>query len=107
MDVQNKLNSKFRALYYFFYKLLIYSNNLKYLVCSHTWSLLNILSSMIFVLFTQGALNFFTSSMNTLCNKTIDDTLLTVKHYEAARYSSGHVVCDNLKVFLLIFLVGD
>jgi hypothetical protein len=32
-----------------------------------------------------GALNFFTSSLNTLCNKTMDDTLLTVKQYEAAR----------------------
>ena len=32
-----------------------------------------------------GALNFFISSVNTLCNKTIEDTLLTVKQYEAAR----------------------
>jgi hypothetical protein len=32
-----------------------------------------------------GALNFFTSSLNTLCNKTMDDTLLTIKQYEAAR----------------------
>lgn len=32
-----------------------------------------------------GALNFFISGMNTLCNKTIDDTLLTVKNYEDAR----------------------
>ncbi|CAG5120641.1 unnamed protein product [Candidula unifasciata] len=32
-----------------------------------------------------GALNFFTSSVNTLCNKTIEDTLLTVSHYESAR----------------------
>lgn len=32
-----------------------------------------------------GALNFFTSSLSTLCNKTMDDTLLTVKQYEAAR----------------------
>ena len=32
-----------------------------------------------------GALNFFTSSLNTLCNKTMDDTLLTVKQYEDAR----------------------
>lgn len=32
-----------------------------------------------------GALNFFLSSMNTLCNKTIEDTLLTVRNYEAAR----------------------
>ncbi|GFN79359.1 Arfaptin-2 [Plakobranchus ocellatus] len=32
-----------------------------------------------------GALNFFISSVNTLCNKTIEDTLMTVKHYETAR----------------------
>ncbi|ESP02738.1 hypothetical protein LOTGIDRAFT_171807 [Lottia gigantea] len=32
-----------------------------------------------------GALNFFTSSINTLCNKTMEDTLQTVKHYEVAR----------------------
>lgn len=35
--------------------------------------------------FTSGALNFFTSSVNTLCNKTMDDTLLTIKNYETAR----------------------
>ncbi|XP_062584982.1 arfaptin-2-like isoform X1 [Saccostrea cucullata] len=32
-----------------------------------------------------GAMNFFTSSVNTLCNKTMEDTLLTIKNYEAAR----------------------
>ncbi|ELU14054.1 hypothetical protein CAPTEDRAFT_154485 [Capitella teleta] len=32
-----------------------------------------------------GALNFFTSSVNTLCNKTMEDTLMTVKLYENAR----------------------
>lgn len=32
-----------------------------------------------------GALTFFISSVNTLCNKTIEDTLLTVKQYETAR----------------------
>ena len=32
-----------------------------------------------------GALNFFVSSVNTLCNKTMEDTLLTVKLYEQAR----------------------
>lgn len=32
-----------------------------------------------------GALNFFVSSVNTLCNKTMEDTLLTVKAFEAAR----------------------
>lgn len=32
-----------------------------------------------------GALNFFVSTVNTLCNKTMDDTLQTVKQYEIAR----------------------
>ncbi|NXX49869.1 ARFP2 protein, partial [Tricholaema leucomelas] len=32
-----------------------------------------------------GALNFFVSSTNTLVHKTMDDTLMTVKQYEAAR----------------------
>lgn len=32
-----------------------------------------------------SALNFFTSSVNTLCNKTIEDTLITVRQYETAR----------------------
>nr|XP_037276859.1 arfaptin-2-like isoform X7 [Rhipicephalus microplus] len=32
-----------------------------------------------------GALNFFVSSLATLCHKTIDDTLLTVRQYESAR----------------------
>ncbi|XP_048776141.1 arfaptin-2-like isoform X3 [Ostrea edulis] len=32
-----------------------------------------------------GAMNFFTSTVNTLCNKTMEDTILTIKNYEAAR----------------------
>ena len=32
-----------------------------------------------------GALNFFVSSVNTLCNKTIEDTIQTVRQYESAR----------------------
>lgn len=32
-----------------------------------------------------SALNFFTSSVNTLCNKTIEDTLITIRQYETAR----------------------
>ena len=32
-----------------------------------------------------AALNFFVSSVNTLVNKTMEDTLLTIKRYEAAR----------------------
>lgn len=33
----------------------------------------------------MSALNFFISSVNTLCNKTIDDTLVTIRQYEVAR----------------------
>ncbi|XP_025084817.1 arfaptin-2-like isoform X2 [Pomacea canaliculata] len=32
-----------------------------------------------------SALNFFTSSVNTLCNKTMEDTLLTIRNYESSR----------------------
>uniref|UniRef100_A0A8D0B6M4 ARF interacting protein 2 n=1 Tax=Salvator merianae TaxID=96440 RepID=A0A8D0B6M4_SALMN len=32
-----------------------------------------------------GAVNFFVSSINTLVNKTMEDTLMTIKHYETAR----------------------
>ena len=32
-----------------------------------------------------GALNFFTANVQTLCTKTIEDTMSTVKAYEAAR----------------------
>lgn len=32
-----------------------------------------------------SALNFFISSVNTLCNKTIEDTLLTIRQFETAR----------------------
>ncbi|XP_077984477.1 arfaptin-2-like isoform X2 [Glandiceps talaboti] len=32
-----------------------------------------------------GALNFFTSNVNTLCNKTMEDSLVTIRQYEAAR----------------------
>lgn len=35
-----------------------------------------------------GAVNFFVSSINTLVTKTMEDTLMTVKQYEAAR--CGH-----------------
>ena len=36
-------------------------------------------------MYISGALNFFTSSVNTLCNKTMEDTLMTIKLYENAR----------------------
>nr|CAG4644181.1 EOG090X0AQE [Lepidurus arcticus] len=41
-----------------------------------------------------SALNFFVSSVNTLCNKTIEDTLLTVKRYETARVEYDAYRCD-------------
>lgn len=34
-----------------------------------------------------GAINFFVSSINTLVNKTMEDTLMTIKMYENARYA--------------------
>ncbi|NWR37775.1 ARFP2 protein, partial [Tachuris rubrigastra] len=36
-----------------------------------------------------GAVNFFVSSINTLVNKTMEDTLMTVKQYETARWDRG------------------
>ena len=36
-----------------------------------------------------AALDFFVSSVNTLVNKTMEDTLLTVKRYEAARFDNN------------------
>lgn len=32
-----------------------------------------------------GAISFFVSSVDTLVNKTMEDTLMTIKHYENAR----------------------
>lgn len=32
-----------------------------------------------------GAINFFVSSVNTLVNKTMEDTLMTIRLYENAR----------------------
>jgi hypothetical protein len=47
-----------------------------------------------------GALNFFVSSVNTLCNKTIEDTLLTIRQYETARYATASIlICHFGKTF--------
>jgi len=47
-----------------------------------------------------GALNFFVSSVNTLCNKTIEDTLLTIRQYETARYAGTIIlICQFGKTF--------
>lgn len=45
-----------------------------------------------------GALNFFTSSVNTLCNKTIEDTLQSIRQYETARieYDAYRTDLENL-----------
>lgn len=46
-----------------------------------------------------SALNFFISSINTLANKTIDDTLLTIRQYETARieYDAYRTDLDTIK----------
>ena len=51
-----------------------------------------------------GALNFFVSSVNTLCNKTIEDTLLTVRQYETARYAIFFIYLLNFYHISTIFL---
>jgi len=47
-----------------------------------------------------AAVNFFISGMNTLCSKTMDDTLTTIKRYENARveYDAYRVELDSLKL---------
>ncbi|XP_028973671.2 arfaptin-1 isoform X2 [Esox lucius] len=40
------------------------------------------------------AINSFTSDMNTLLNKTIEDTMINVKHYETARVEYDAYRCD-------------
>ena len=36
-------------------------------------------------MFYKGGINSFVSNLNTLCTKTIEDTLITIRSYEAAR----------------------
>ncbi len=38
-----------------------------------------------------GAINYFVSSINTLVNKTMEDTLMTIKMYENARYQKFEI----------------
>lgn len=47
-----------------------------------------------------AAVNFFISGMHTLCSKTMDDTLTTVKRYENSRveYDAYRVELENLKL---------
>ena len=34
----------------------------------------------------MNALNYFTSTLDTLCNKTIEDTITTIRSYEISRF---------------------
>uniref|UniRef100_A0A8C7AS91 ARF interacting protein 1 n=1 Tax=Neovison vison TaxID=452646 RepID=A0A8C7AS91_NEOVI len=44
-----------------------------------------------------GAINFFIASVNTLVNKTIEDTLMTVKQYESAsEFVLHHLLCSYM-----------
>lgn len=47
-----------------------------------------------------ASLNVFMTSISTLCNTTIEDTLLTVKNYEATRikYDANRLHLENLKL---------
>lgn len=47
-----------------------------------------------------GAINFFVSSINTLVNKTMEDTLMTIKLYENARLVHENLSCENRKLSL-------
>ena len=45
-----------------------------------------------------GALNFFVSSVNTLCNKTMEDSIDTVRRYESARLD--HIIRNRATLCL-------
>ena len=48
-----------------------------------------------------ATLNFFVSSVNTIVNKTMEDTMVTVKQYEVARVEYDAYRCGriNLPIF--------
>lgn len=68
-----------------------------------------------------GAVNFFVSSINTLVNKTMEDTLMTIKMYENARYGRlnrnapenpkqrGCVLVSEkfMKIYFMQLIIGD
>lgn len=56
-----------------------------------------VLKSCIF--FVTDGLNHFTSSLRTLCHKTIEDTLVTIRNFEAARleYDAYRTDLETLK----------
>jgi hypothetical protein len=43
-----------------------------------------------------SALNFFVSAVNTLCNKTMEDTIATVRQYETSRLVYPHIHILNV-----------
>ena len=43
-----------------------------------------------------ATLNFFVSSVNTIVNKTMEDTMVTVKQYEVARVEYDAYRCGQL-----------
>ena len=49
-----------------------------------------------------AALNFFVSSINTIVNKTMEDSIMTVKQYEVSRYE---VLIDDSATYLWIWRV--
>jgi Arfaptin-like domain len=49
------------------------------------------------------ALNFFVSSVNTLCNKTMEDTIFTVRQYETARSEKLNFFAQKLRRLLLVY----
>ncbi|XP_071214881.1 arfaptin-2-like isoform X5 [Salvelinus alpinus] len=53
-----------------------------------------------------GAINFFVSSINTLVNKTMEDTLMTIKLYEAARLEFDVFHADLAEVKLCLSVQG-
>jgi hypothetical protein len=52
-------------------------------------------------LFLDG-IKTFTSNLNTLCSKTIEDTLITIRNYEAARLEYDANRCDVERLHALL-----
>lgn len=46
-----------------------------------------------------GAINFFISSVKTLVDKTIEDTLINIKQYEAARWDTMYTITVYTTVY--------
>ena len=55
-----------------------------------------------------AALNFFVSSVNTLANKTMEDSIATVKNYETARRVDKDIhLLRNITSWAQLFLMFD